>query len=160
MANGKSGRPSTYTPELAKEICSRLIDGKSLRAVCEDEDMPARSTVLRWLAADIDGFESIYAQARIAQLMGEADEILEIADNPEIGQKTVSKATGMEITEGDMIEHRRLKVATRQWLFERMMPRRYGNKQQLEHSGSVSIADSLSAAKRRMADEKAPEADT
>ena len=142
-------RPPIYTPELAQEVLDRLIDGKSLRKICDEPGMPSRATVLRWLAADVDGFEAKYASARVAQLMGEADDLLEIADTPEFGTKEVSKATGLEITTGDMIEHRKLKISTRQWLLAKLVPKKYGDKQHIEHSGTVSIADALRAAREK-----------
>jgi hypothetical protein len=45
------GRPTTYNPETAAEICERVVM-RSLRAVCQDEDMPAETTVYGWLKAN------------------------------------------------------------------------------------------------------------
>lgn len=43
-------RPTKYTTELGLVICSRLFDGRSLRAICrEDPDMPSASTIHLWL---------------------------------------------------------------------------------------------------------------
>jgi len=57
-----------------------------------------------------------------------ADEIIAIADTQEIGTKSVSKATGVEITEGDMVEHRRLRVDARKWYLSKVAPKKYGEK--------------------------------
>ena len=35
-----------------------------------------------------------------------------------------------------MIDHRRLQIDTRKWLIGKMAPKKYGDKQQLEHSGA------------------------
>ncbi len=44
------------------------------------------------------------------------DEIIEIADTPQLGTKKVIKPDGsVETTEGDMIEHRRLRIDARKW---------------------------------------------
>lgn len=68
-----------------------------------------------------------------------AEEIIEIANTPVIGQKTVSKATGLETTECDMIEHRRLQVDARKWYLSKVLPKVYGDKLDLNHSGGVTV---------------------
>src|SRR4051794_12935835 len=74
------GRDSTYTPELAAEICVRIADGESLRAICNDLHMPGKATVLRWLHDD-EEFRDQYARARESQAEGFADDLIEISDN-------------------------------------------------------------------------------
>ena len=39
-----------YSPELTDLICERLLDGTSLRQICQDKNMPARSSLFVWLA--------------------------------------------------------------------------------------------------------------
>lgn len=104
-----------------------------MRTICADPLMPSRATVLRWLGGgEHPEFEAIHARAREAQADHLADELLEIADTPITGQKVTSKEWGDEITEADMIEHRKLRVGTRQWIIERMNPKKYGAKQQVD----------------------------
>jgi hypothetical protein len=73
------------------------------------------------------------------------DEIVEIADTPQIGVKTIHKPTGTETTEGDMIEHRRLRVDARKWVASKLAPKKYGEKVTQEHVGDpanpVAIKD-------------------
>lgn len=129
-------RPSTFNQKIADEICERLADGESLRKICLDERMPGRRTVLDWLDDDAHlNFRAKYARAREAQADLLAEEIVQIADTPQIGTKSVSKATGTEITEGDMIEHRRLQVLARQWYAAKLAPKKYGDKVDLNHGG-------------------------
>jgi hypothetical protein len=45
-----------YTPELGHEICRRLLEGETLRAICQDSNMPAESTVRLWVLDDVGGF--------------------------------------------------------------------------------------------------------
>ena len=40
---------SDYTEEIFDEICERMANGKGLREICEDPQMPNRSTFLRWV---------------------------------------------------------------------------------------------------------------
>ena len=57
------GRPSLYTPELAKEIAERLSNGEPLAQICRDDHMPAVRTVSHWKEAD-DSFKADFACAR------------------------------------------------------------------------------------------------
>jgi len=122
------GRPLTYDAKKASLICEQLAEGKSLRDICEPDDMPPEATVRAWALDDVNGFAAQYARARSLGYDRLAEDILRIADTPLTGTKTVSKATGLEITEGDMIEHRRLQVDTRKWMLSKMLPKRYGDK--------------------------------
>jgi len=80
-AKRKPGRPSGCTDELVFEICRRIAEGESLRKVCLDETMPAKSTVMGWL---LDGkhkeFSDQYTRARDLQADKLFEEALEIAD--------------------------------------------------------------------------------
>ncbi len=78
----KKGRPSLYTEALAAEICRRLAEGESLRAICADKAIPGISTVMGWLFDGNHGeFSEQYARAREAQAEIRADEIVDIADD-------------------------------------------------------------------------------
>ena len=130
-----AGRPSDYSEGLAAEICSRLADGRSLRSICRDDDMPHMSTVFLWLGKYPE-FSEQYARARETQADALFDEALDIADTPQLGVKTVTKPGGVvEKTEGDMIEHRRLQIETRKWIAGKLRPKKYGDRTQLEHTG-------------------------
>lgn len=127
-------RPSEFSQQTADAICERIAEGESLRAICSGDDMPNKATVFRWLSV-FEAFRDQYAHAKEAQAEALADEILHIADTPVMGQKSVSKATGVEITEGDMIEHRRLQVDARKWIAAKLLPKKYGEKVTQEHTG-------------------------
>lgn len=60
----KMGRPTLFTDELALEICERIANGRSLRSVCLDKDMPAMSTVMDWLNNNDDFSSSIVERAK------------------------------------------------------------------------------------------------
>lgn len=121
-------RAGSYTNEVAMAICDRLAAGESLLSICKDDDMPSRSVVHEWIVENRHGFADKYARAREIQADTLADEVLQIANTPQMGTKSVSKATGMEVTEGDMIEHRRLQVDARKWYLAKVAPKKYGDK--------------------------------
>jgi hypothetical protein len=130
------GRPSDYSQELADVICERIADGQSLRAICEEEEMPNKATVFRWLAANQE-FSDQYARAREAQADSLFDEIITIADTTMVGEKTKTLPDGkVEVTTGDMIEHRRLRVESRKWMAGKLKPKKYGDKITQEHTGA------------------------
>lgn len=133
-------RPSDYTPEIAAEICERLAGGVSLRAICAAEDMPSDRSVYRWLEAN-EEFRQQYARAREVQADTLADEILDISNTTVIGVKTKTGKDGVEITEGDMIEHRRLQVDARKWLAGKLAPKKYGDKtdHNVAFSGKLTV---------------------
>lgn len=134
---GKRGGVSRFSHALAERICLRLSEGESLNAICSGDGMPAESTVRLWVLDDRSGFAARYARARDLGLDCLADQILTIANTPCLGIKTVSKESGIETTEADMIEHRRLQVDARKWYLSKLAPKKYGEK--LELSGQVTF---------------------
>lgn len=122
------GRPSDYTDEIALTICTRLVDGQSLRAICREEGMPDRGTVFRWLETH-EGFRSQYARAREAQAETFADELLEISDDASNDwMERNDKDNPGWIANGEHINRSRLRVDTRKWVASKLKPKKYGDK--------------------------------
>lgn len=118
-------RPSSFSPEVADEICERLAEGESLRTICAGEGMPYRGTVFRWLASD-EKFRLQYAHARDAQADTLADEIVDIADDGT--RDTYLDADGNEKTNQDVIARSRLRVDARKWVASKLKPKVYGDR--------------------------------
>lgn len=134
-----TGRPSGYTEELSDIICERLCDGESLKSICSEEGMPSRSMVFRWIAKH-DDFRDRYAQAKQEQAEALADDIISIAD--ETFNDQVMDANGNERTNNEAIQRSRLRVDARKWVAAKLKPKKYGDRQHVEHSGSIdSISD-------------------
>lgn len=128
-AKRQMGRPSSYSEAIADEICDRIANGESLVRVCADQHMPSTSVVFKWLGDDARAdFADRYARAREAQADFMAQEILHIANTPQVGVITTEKPTGTETKIADMIEHRRLQVDARKWLASKLAPKKYGDK--------------------------------
>ena len=125
----RRGRPSIFTPELAESICDLIADGKSSRQVCAELALSER-VLFNWLKKDAE-FMQQYAHAREMQADLLFGQIIAIADTPLMGTKTVAKEWGLEVTTGDMIEHRRLQVDARKWLVAKLAPKKYGDKLQM-----------------------------
>jgi hypothetical protein len=124
----KIGRPSKYTPELAREICERLSDGEPLRQICRDDHMPAWTAIYAWAAIDKNLSERI-AQAREQGYDAIAEDLLAIADTPLMGETETSSANGLTITRQDMLGHRKLQIETRLKLLAKWNPKKYGDRQ-------------------------------
>lgn len=139
MTEKRIGRPSTYNADTATQICLRLAEGESLRQVCRDKEMPSRQTVYRWLEAE-PGFRDQYRRARELLVEHWADELIDIADDTALD--TVTKVTPQgreyEAVDHENIQRSKLRVNTRQWLMSKLAPRKYGDRVEHEHSGSVS----------------------
>ena len=130
------GRPALYSPELGQELCDRISQGNSLRKVCDADDMPAWTTVFKWLRID-NTFAQQYAQARELWADAEFDRMMEIADTVREGQKVKTLPDGTkEVTTGDMVDRAKLQVDTRKWALARMMPRKYGDRMTQELTGA------------------------
>jgi hypothetical protein len=126
------GRPSKYTPELAREICKQLVQGKSLKKICAAEGMPYDSTVRDWIIDDREGFHAQYMRAIQARAITWGEEILEVADD---GSNDTFKDpnTGQERVNAEVVARSRLRVDTRKWLLSKMLPKIYADKIDVNH---------------------------
>ena len=114
-------RPSSFTSEIADEICERIAQGASLVRILKDEEMPGYTTISRWLEKD-EVFRANYARARERQADHYADEIVEIGDTSDDPAKA------------------RLQMDARRWYAGKLKPKVYGDKQNVEVSGKDGAA--------------------
>ena len=116
------GRPTLFTDELALEICERIANGRSLRNVCLDKDMPHMATVMRWID-DNSEFCEQYRRACEDRETTHFEEMLTIADGvlPETAQVARAK----------------LRIDARKWVLARMNPKKYSDKQQDDNTDNA-----------------------
>ena len=122
---------STYEPDKGAYICEQLALGRSLKAIItKDPDMPAMSTVFKWLL-DHSTFSEMYARAREAQADALFDETLDIADESKedyVKRKHFEGADeGWEVN-GEAIQRARLRIDTRKWIAGKLRPKKYGER--------------------------------
>lgn len=129
---------TTFTQEVADTICDRLVGGESLRQICEDDSMPAASTVFKWLR-DIEQFSQQYARAKEAQTDAMAEEMLDIAEDGRNDWVERENARGggtyIALNE-EAIGRSRLRIETRKWLMGKLKPKKYSDKLGLELAGA------------------------
>lgn len=120
-----------FSQELFDQICERIADGESLRAICNDEGMPSKASMMRWLAAD-PLLSDQYARAREMQADALFDEMLDIADNAQNDwmERKAEKGSGYELN-GEHIQRSRLRLDARKWMAGKLRPKVYGDKLEL-----------------------------
>jgi hypothetical protein len=140
MAEGKRGRPTLYTVELAQEICDRLSAGEPLAWICEAEHMPSVRTVSDWKQAH-DDFSANFARARDEGFDAIAANVKRTAETPMMGERVEIERDKdgnervIKRVREDMTAHRRLIVETNLKLLAKWDPRRYGERTQTELTG-------------------------
>ena len=113
-------RPSIYSEKLVDKMLEEIASGRSVIGLCRDEDWtPNAETWYRWLYK-IEGLSNRYAQAKSVQSEREADIILDIADN----------ATNQDY------QVARLRVDARKWIASKLLPNKYGERTQIDHSST------------------------
>lgn len=130
------GRPTLYSPEVTTRICTELMDGKSLRSICEADDLPECATIFNWLQKYPEFFEQ-YAQAREVQADLMADEICDIADdgsNDWMDRQSKDGET-IRVVDHEHIQRSRLRVDARKWVASKLKPKKYGDRVSTEISG-------------------------
>lgn len=134
-----TGRPSAYNEGIAQEICERMASGESLREICRDDHMPARSTVFLWIAEDRESFSDRYAKAFQARMYLHADELLDIADDGtnDWMERNTPEGEKSYVVNGEAIQRSRLRVDTRKWLMAKLLPN-YSDKQEQTQTADLS----------------------
>ena len=112
----KRVQPYKRTEKIEQALWERIACGESLRKICSDPKMPAKSTVSQWMAADPE-FEAYINQAYLYQGREIADMLMELADG-----------TDQSLS----IEERKLKAKIYIWLAEKYNRKLFGQSQQIE----------------------------
>ena len=112
------GRPTEYSQQLATEICERILAGNSLSKVCKADDMPARSSVNKWLAENTE-FSDNYVRACKIRRENRFEDLDEVVDTTEDVQRA------------------RLKVDVIKWQLSKEEPKKYGDKLDMTTDGKA-----------------------
>lgn len=126
-----------FNQTAADEICNRLAKGESLRKICgsdRDDFLPGQTTVFQWLR-ELPDFAQQYAHARESQADHYVEEIIEIADAPNVTNNPETGEPEMRDPARD-----RLRVDARKWVASKLAPKKYGEKVETVHSGTITVA--------------------
>lgn len=140
------GRPSEYTQEMADYICEQLVEGRSLRSICREESTPCVATVFGWFRAYPE-FLKQYEKAKEEQADSLAEEMLDIADDGTNDWMEKHDKDGNNIgwqVNGEHVQRSRLRLDARKWIASKLKPKKYGDKQEIEHKGNITLGSILS----------------
>jgi hypothetical protein len=129
MSTNSKGR-STYSFDLAKKICEKLAGGNTLTEICKSKQMPASSTVRKWVLEHSD-FGEIYTCAREMQAEHYADKILEIQEKVKRGEIDPSAA--------------RVSIDALRWYVSKLKPSTYGDKIEAHFTAGSGLLDAMEA---------------
>ena len=113
-----------YPEETRQIILDRIAAGESLRSVCLQEGLPAFRTVMDWLEQDAE-FRTKYARARECQADVLFDGMADIEDKVIAGDLRPDAA--------------RVILDSQRWRAEKLKPKAYGSKVDINHGGQVGI---------------------
>ena len=125
------GRPSLYTVELGNQICEKLAEGGvSLRGICRNLQI-SYSTVLQWVTDNKD-FADQYARAREIGDDADFDGLIDLASE--------KPPTVKGFTDAGWVSWQKNLIDAHKWSLSKRRPKKYGEKIQQEHSGSVGVS--------------------
>jgi len=123
------GRPSTYTPELARLLCDRIGAGELGVEIVKEPGMPSFASIHRWLGVHPE-FREAYARAREMQAHACAERAV---------------ISGRKATAEDAAAAR-VRFDADRWLAARLDPKNYGDRVDHNIAGDLNIHRVLSEA--------------
>jgi hypothetical protein len=130
-----TGRPKgsvQYRPaDYVDDLCAWLESGRTLSDWSRREGNPTARLVYEWMDADREIFSRI-ARARETGHDTIADDCLKIADEP-----PPSDENGK--TDSGFVQWQKNRIWTRTQLLAKWNPKKYGDRVDLKHSGSVGL---------------------
>lgn len=114
--------PFEWTEEAMQKLCDDIASGLSIREAAKKKGAPSEATIYRRMASD-KKFAAMMAAAREAQQDAEVEKCVQMADRATPDNWQVVK----------------LRIWARQWRAAKLAPHKYGDKQHIEHSGSIGL---------------------
>lgn len=119
---------SVYSEEIVDKLCTRLADGESLRSICNNDDMPCKATILKWIFVNKDNKYTYlidqYTLARQMQAELMADEIIDISDdgrNDFMERKESKSGEIYYVTNNESVQRSKLRSDNRKWVSSRLL---------------------------------------
>lgn len=141
------GRPSTYTDELAQEICDAIAStNEGLVALCEQNPhWPTRANIFIWMRK-FPAFFDMYTKAKEHQCEVQVDYMLALSQEP---HKYVDAETGCTRVDVPML---RVKMDAIKWQASKLAQKRFGDKVEPQIVNNELLQDSLD--RKQQLDEK------
>jgi len=133
-----------FNQETADAICARVSEGASLRSACKEHGL-SHTAFLLWCRTRPE-LANQYAQAREVGTDAEFEALAELQDETPVRGPSGAVDAGW-------VAWKRLQIDTKKWELSKKAPKKYGDKLDLNHSGSVnlSIAEAVRSFNERRA---------
>lgn len=142
------GGQTIRTPAIEDEVIAWIESGQTLRAFCRQPGKPSRRAIDDWRSLDT-AFAARFARAREIGFDVIAEEALAIADTPQAGKVVTVDKDGKKTVTEDMLGHRKLQFEARLKLLSKWDPKRYGDRLELDHTGTIELAEKVRRARER-----------
>jgi|SRR5882762_6352997 len=119
-------------------ICEDIAEGSSQRNACLKHNI-SEGTFRLWRREE-SGINTQYARARKDRVNGWAEELVDMTRSVDI--------TGDPMKVKAQIDLLKIEVDTRKWIIARI-DKDYSDRQTIEHTGEVALADRISKARNR-----------
>ena len=120
--------------ELFEKICDRIAQGEALKHITKEDSMPSRTEFYRWVD-ESEEKRGLYTRACEERAETIFDEILDIADDGSNDfMKIVKGDIEYEVENKEVTNRSKLRVEARKWVLSRMLPRKFGDKLQVEQT--------------------------
>lgn len=130
-----TGRPTLYSEKLADDICELVADNYRLTEIEKMRGMPTRRSIVNWLGKYPE-FDVKYTRAREELALAMSDEILAIADDT---SNDWMERRGEKVPNMEVVMRSRVRIDTRRWLMTKILPKKFGDRLELDHSGELKI---------------------
>lgn len=125
-------------------ICEKVAEAEVYEAIAAQYGV-SRYALMVWLR----DHETEYARAREERAHKLADDLMGIADEIDVEAKYEGGNVTLDLS-STAIARNRLRVDTRKWLASKMLPKIYGDRIEMEHSGSIDLASGILNARKRL----------
>lgn len=121
--------------KIFEEVLEYIEEGKSLRSILRNSDMPSSRTFFKWLDEDKDKVKR-YARATEIRAENIFEDMLEIADDGTNDYMTITKGDiSYNVEDKEVTNRSRLRLDTRKWMLSKLQPKKYGDKLDLTTDG-------------------------
>ena len=130
-----------------EKIIAGVESGKSLNSVCAEIGLP-RTTFETWLEGD-EKLSVNYARAKALRAELLFDEIISISDTPaeRVIQLGADGVGGSERIDPAYVTWQKNRIDARKWALSKMLPKKYGDRVEMEHSGEIKSAPNVDLTK-------------
>ncbi len=135
------------------EILDLIRSGHGVKPICELEGMPDVTNFWKWVRRATDG-EARYLAAKKTGILALVEDSQSIADdgrNDWMERLAFNGGNPTWQVNGECVQRSKLRVDNIHWMAGKLMPDVFGDKQKLEHSGSIDVSDRLAAGRARVA---------